>query len=131
MDKGESTSRGYEETVFIAELTGLFELDLIEEALKKNNYEFKELEDGRIVCKIGSQIFLGSWEEVLGTDVIIDTQEEKCVGTSIKRLICDRTILERKEEEEDDAMDTTFPVDSAPADDHNQPDDPNSDVDTS
>uniref|UniRef100_A0A5S6QB26 PPM-type phosphatase domain-containing protein n=1 Tax=Trichuris muris TaxID=70415 RepID=A0A5S6QB26_TRIMR len=60
-----------------------------------------------------------------------DTLEQKCVGTSIKRLICDRTILERKEEEEDDAMDTTSPVDSAPSDDQNEPDDPNSDVDTS
>ncbi|KFD54016.1 hypothetical protein M514_05035 [Trichuris suis] len=105
------SSRQEDEEVFVMELNGIMELESLEAALQNGKYEFKIVDDDRIALKIGAQIFLCYWEEVLGTDVIVDTQQLKFVGFSVKRLIGERTIFERKS----DPIECSAAMNSAPA----------------
>uniref|UniRef100_A0A915HF64 Transcription factor TFIIIC triple barrel domain-containing protein n=1 Tax=Romanomermis culicivorax TaxID=13658 RepID=A0A915HF64_ROMCU len=96
----------YEEVTFAAELNGLFDEQYVQDTIAKGQIFVHRLDDEKQqpVIQIGTQLFLGQWEHLLGTDLIFTEAPKRHLlnfaGMSDKRLVAQQVLLLPKEKDE-------------------------------
>lgn len=99
----------YEESTFAVELHGLFDEDAIIKSVEDNKCHVHRINSGEPLLQIGSQLFVGKWEEIIGTDMIFKEIPHRhllnYVGINRKRMMAQRVVLVPKNKSEKEKAD--------------------------
>jgi len=94
----------YEESIFAVELHGLFDEESIQKAVDDEKCHVHRINSDEPLLQIGSQLFVGKWEEVIGTDMIFKEISHRhllnFIGVNRKRMIAQRVVLVPKNKNE-------------------------------
>ena len=71
-DNSQSDDDDYEEITFVMTLRGIFDPNLVRDAVTMNNYRFAHADTDRPFVQIGDNVFAGAWDtSVVGTDMLL------------------------------------------------------------